>query len=113
MKLDVLAIAAHPDDAEIYLYRYAERDRILVPGAEQFLGYTPLRNEPIGMGSEDRERRPAAAPAFGSQGEQVRRAGRQRAAGPAALRPGRRRRLWRGEQPARGKHRGPQRRRDL
>ena len=46
-----LTIETDPDDAEIFLYRYAERDRILVPGAEQFLGYTPLRNEPIGMGS--------------------------------------------------------------
>ena len=46
-----LTIETDPDDAEIYLYRYEERDRILVPGAEQFLGYTPLRNEPIGMGS--------------------------------------------------------------
>jgi eukaryotic-like serine/threonine-protein kinase len=46
-----LSIETDPDDAEIYLYRYDERDRIQVPGAEQFLGYTPLRNEPIGMGT--------------------------------------------------------------
>ena len=46
-----LSIETVPDEAEIYLYRYDEKDRQLEPGQDLFLGYTPLRNEPIAMGS--------------------------------------------------------------
>ena len=46
-----LSVETDPPEAEIYLYRYDEADRLQEPGRELFLGYTPLRNEPIAMGS--------------------------------------------------------------
>ena len=46
-----LSVETTPSEAEIYLYRYQRRDRLQAPGRELFLGYTPLRNEPIAMGS--------------------------------------------------------------
>ena len=46
-----LTIESNPDEAEIYLHQYKDHDRILEPGQDLFLGYTPLRNEPIAMGS--------------------------------------------------------------
>ncbi len=46
-----LTIETVPGEAEIYLYRYEEKDRLQEPAHELFLGYTPLRNEPIAMGS--------------------------------------------------------------
>ncbi len=46
-----LSVDTDPTEAEIYLYRYVESDRTLEPGQDLFLGYTPLRNEPIAMGS--------------------------------------------------------------
>ncbi len=46
-----LSVDTDPGDAEIYLYRYEQQDRYLVPGQENHLGFAPLRNEPIEMGS--------------------------------------------------------------
>jgi len=46
-----LTLLTDPADAEVWLYPYEEIDRRMQPGAEKFLGNTPLRGAPIPMGS--------------------------------------------------------------
>ncbi|MDB4939295.1 MAG: putative serine/threonine-protein kinase pknH, partial [Labilithrix sp.] len=46
-----LSIASHPPGAHVVLARYVEKDRILVPSEDRFLGVTPLEAFPVAAGS--------------------------------------------------------------
>jgi serine/threonine protein kinase/formylglycine-generating enzyme required for sulfatase activity len=46
-----LSLATHPQGANVVVHRYAERDRILVPTDERYLGRTPLQELRLDPGS--------------------------------------------------------------
>ncbi len=47
----VMEVATFPAGALVYLYKFVERDRILTPKRERFLGTSPIARMPISMGS--------------------------------------------------------------
>ena len=46
-----LSIASNPSGAHVVVERYFEKDRILVPSEERYLGMTPVKNAAIAAGS--------------------------------------------------------------
>jgi formylglycine-generating enzyme required for sulfatase activity len=46
-----LSIASNPAGAHVVVERYFERDRILVPSEERYLGLTPIKNAQLAAGS--------------------------------------------------------------
>lgn len=46
-----LSLATNPPGANVFVYRYAERDRILVPTDERYVGRTPLDGARLAPGS--------------------------------------------------------------
>ena len=46
-----LSIASHPMGAHVIVERYFERDRVLVPSEERYLGVTPVKNAAFSAGS--------------------------------------------------------------
>ncbi len=46
-----LSIATNPPGANVVIYRYAERDRVLVPAVERYIGRTPIADVRLDPGS--------------------------------------------------------------
>jgi serine/threonine-protein kinase len=72
-----LDLETDPPGAEVVLFRYEARDRLLVPVADRVLGRTPLRGVPVPTGRRlleirPADRRPVRLPILSGQGDALR-----------------------------------------
>jgi serine/threonine-protein kinase len=72
-----LHLETDPPGAEVVLFRYEPRDRLLVPVAERVLGRTPLEGVPVPTGRRlveirHPDRRPVRLPVLSGQGDTLR-----------------------------------------